>query len=145
MLNFVISGKVTSLIEYVKRSKYSFHDFSAKHAPSATWTNQDAVTEKSATPSLQVFYFKSNLRIFFKANDCDAQFQILLTPQKFTCIDINTEPPVNQNETMQVNLIDSCILSSVRGDHCRISSVISTRDLLAFFVITWIKLIFVSL
>ena len=34
VLNFVISGKVTSLpkvIKYVKRSKYSFHDFSAKH------------------------------------------------------------------------------------------------------------------
>ena len=38
-LNFVISGKVTSLpkvIKYVQRSKYSFHDFSAKHKPSAT-------------------------------------------------------------------------------------------------------------
>ena len=35
----LISGKVTSLpkvIKYVKRSKYSFHDFSAKHTPSAT-------------------------------------------------------------------------------------------------------------
>ena len=40
-LNFIISGKVTSLpkvIKYVKRSKYSFHDFSAKHTPSATLT-----------------------------------------------------------------------------------------------------------
>ena len=44
VLNFVISGKVTSLpkvIKYVKRSKYSFHDYSfhdfrAKHTPSAT-------------------------------------------------------------------------------------------------------------
>ena len=39
VLNFVISGKVTSLpkvIKYVKRSKYSFHEFSAKHTPSAT-------------------------------------------------------------------------------------------------------------
>ena len=39
VLNFVISGKVTSLpkvIKYVKRSKYSFHNFSAKHTPSAT-------------------------------------------------------------------------------------------------------------
>ena len=39
VLNFVISGKVTSLnkvMKYVKRSKYSFHDFSAKHTPSAT-------------------------------------------------------------------------------------------------------------
>ena len=38
----VISGKVTSLpkvIKYVKRSKYSFNDFSAKHTPSATLTN----------------------------------------------------------------------------------------------------------
>ena len=36
---FVISGKITSLqkvIKYVKRSKYSFNDFSAKHTPSAT-------------------------------------------------------------------------------------------------------------
>ena len=39
VLNFVLSGQVTSLpkvIKYVKRSKYSFHDFSAKHTPSAT-------------------------------------------------------------------------------------------------------------
>ena len=39
VLNFVISGKVTSLakvIKNVKRSKYSFHYFSAKHTPSAT-------------------------------------------------------------------------------------------------------------
>ena len=39
VLNFVISGKVTSLpkvIKYVKRSKYSFHDFNANHTPSAT-------------------------------------------------------------------------------------------------------------
>ena len=38
-MNFEISGKVISLpkvIKYVKRSKYSFHDFSAKHTPSAT-------------------------------------------------------------------------------------------------------------
>ena len=37
--NFVVSGKVTSLpkvIKYMKRSKYCFHDFSAKHMPSAT-------------------------------------------------------------------------------------------------------------
>ena len=26
------------VIKYVKRSKYSFHDFSAKHTPSATLT-----------------------------------------------------------------------------------------------------------
>ena len=41
VLNFVIGGKVTSLpkvIKYVKRSKYSFPDFSAKHTPSATLT-----------------------------------------------------------------------------------------------------------
>ena len=43
VLNFVISGKVTSLpkvIKYVKRSKYSlkFHDLSAKHTPNATLT-----------------------------------------------------------------------------------------------------------
>ena len=34
-----MSRKVTSLpkiIQYVKRSKYSLHDFSAKHTPSAT-------------------------------------------------------------------------------------------------------------
>ena len=39
VLNFVISEKVTSLhkvIKYVKRSKYSFHDFSAKHTPCDT-------------------------------------------------------------------------------------------------------------
>ena len=39
VLNFVISGKVTSLpkvIKYVERSKYSFYDFGAKHTPSAT-------------------------------------------------------------------------------------------------------------
>ena len=39
VLNFVISRKVTSLpkvFKYVKRSKYSFHDLSAKHTPSAT-------------------------------------------------------------------------------------------------------------
>ena len=39
VLNFVISGKITSLskvIKYVKRSKYSFHDFSTKHTPSAS-------------------------------------------------------------------------------------------------------------
>ena len=39
VLNFVISGKVTSLpkvIKNVKRSKYSFHDFSGIHTPSAT-------------------------------------------------------------------------------------------------------------
>ena len=44
VLNFVISGKVTSLpqgIKYVKRSKYSFHDFSAKHTPSATLIARD--------------------------------------------------------------------------------------------------------
>ena len=38
-LDFVISGKTTSLpkvIKYVKRSKYSFHDFSSKHTPIAT-------------------------------------------------------------------------------------------------------------
>ena len=35
-LNFVIKGKVISLhmeIKYVKRSKSSFKDFSAKHTP----------------------------------------------------------------------------------------------------------------
>ena len=35
-------GKVTSLprvIGYVKRSKYSFHEFSAKHTPNATLKN----------------------------------------------------------------------------------------------------------
>ena len=39
LLNFVISGKVTSLpkvIKYGKRSEYTFHDFSAKQTPSAT-------------------------------------------------------------------------------------------------------------
>ena len=51
---------------------------------------------------------RKNLSIFFKAINLDAQLQFLLTPQKFSCIDINTEPLVNQNETMWVDLIDSC-------------------------------------
>ena len=41
-LNFVISGKVTSLprvIKYMKRSKYYFHYFSAKHTQSAPLNN----------------------------------------------------------------------------------------------------------
>ena len=43
VLNFVNSGKVTSLpkvMNYMKRSKYSFYNFSSKHTPSATLTNE---------------------------------------------------------------------------------------------------------
>ena len=49
VLNFVISGKVSSLpkvIKYVKRSKYSFHDFSAKHTPSATLKSLGPIDRK---------------------------------------------------------------------------------------------------
>ena len=46
----------------------------------------------------------SNFRNNFVAINLGAQLQILLTPQKFTCLDINTEPLVNQNETMSSRL-----------------------------------------
>ena len=39
VLNFVVSGNVTSspkVMKFMKRSKYCYHDFSAKHTPSAT-------------------------------------------------------------------------------------------------------------
>ena len=71
-------------------------------------THLDAVTERSATPSYQII-FKSicacekNLRIFLNAINLDAQLKFLLTPQKFNCIDINTEPLVIQNEQCMWN------------------------------------------
>ena len=64
------------------------------------------VTERSETPSFQIIYFNSicacEKKIFdiFKAIYLGPQFQFLLKPQKFTCIDINTKPLVIQNETM---------------------------------------------
>ena len=65
------------------------------------FTHLDAVTEKSATPSFQIIYFKSicaceKIFVYF----WNLLLQILLTPQKFTCIGINTEPLINQIETM---------------------------------------------
>ena len=44
VLKFVISGKVSSLPKVIKcmeRSIYYFHDFSAKHTPSATLTKRN--------------------------------------------------------------------------------------------------------
>ena len=34
--SFIILSPLPKVIKYVKRSKYSFHDFSAKHTASAT-------------------------------------------------------------------------------------------------------------
>ena len=44
--------------------------------------------------------WKKKSSYIFVAINLGAQLQFLLTPQTFTRIDINTEPLVNQNETM---------------------------------------------
>ena len=62
-----------------------------------TYMYLDAVTERSTTPSFLINYLKSICvceKIFVSKFRC---LQFLLTP---ACIDINTEPLVDQNETM---------------------------------------------
>ena len=58
--NFVISGKVTSLpkvIKYVKRRKYSFQDFSAKHTPMLLQTNLEIITGGARSRLIGALYF----------------------------------------------------------------------------------------
>ena len=55
VLNFVNRGKVISLpkvMKYLKRSKYSFHNFSTKHMPSATLTNEKFNTKDPLSSSI---------------------------------------------------------------------------------------------
>ena len=56
------------VIKYVKRGKYSFHDFSAKHTPSATLNDIHVYVKEKPKPTLDIcylkYFYKSSARSF---------------------------------------------------------------------------------
>ena len=60
------------------------------------FTHLYAMSERSVTTDFH-FFFNFKKYVGLRNFDLDGQIQFLLMPEKFTCIDTNTEPLVNQN------------------------------------------------